>query len=86
MIREICDKAGALMIVDEIQCGFGRTGKMWAIEHYGVTPDIVVWGKGVGGDQPLTGRQGRHASTTTCSTAARSRRPSWATRSRARSA
>jgi 4-aminobutyrate aminotransferase len=55
MIREMCDKAGALMIVDEIQCGFGRTGKMWAIEHYGVTPDIVVWGKGVGGDQPLTG-------------------------------
>jgi 4-aminobutyrate aminotransferase len=43
------------MIVDEIQCGFGRSGKMWAIEHYGVTPDIVVWGKGVGGDQPLTG-------------------------------
>jgi len=55
MIREICDKSGALMIVDEIQCGFGRTGKMWAIEHYGVTPDMVVWGKGVGGDQPLTG-------------------------------
>lgn len=55
MIRETCDKAGALMIVDEIQCGFGRSGKMWAIEHYGVTPDIVVWGKGVGGDQPLTG-------------------------------
>lgn len=55
MIREACDKAGALMIVDEIQCGFGRSGKMWAIEHYGVTPDIVVWGKGVGGDQPLAG-------------------------------
>jgi 4-aminobutyrate aminotransferase len=55
MIREVCDKSGALMIVDEIQCGFGRSGKMWAIEHYGVTPDILVWGKGVGGDQPLTG-------------------------------
>lgn len=55
MIREMCDKSGALMIVDEIQCGFGRSGKMWAIEHYGVTPDAVVWGKGVGGDQPLTG-------------------------------
>jgi 4-aminobutyrate aminotransferase len=55
MIRDICDRSGALMIVDEIQCGFGRSGKMWAIEHYGVTPDMVVWGKGVGGDQPLTG-------------------------------
>jgi 4-aminobutyrate aminotransferase len=56
IIREACDKAGMLMIVDEIQAGFGRTGKMWAIEQYaGVTPDIVVWGKGIGGDQPLTG-------------------------------
>ena len=48
-------KAGALFIVDEIQSGFGRSGKMWAIEHYGVEPDMVVWGKGVGGELPLTG-------------------------------
>jgi 4-aminobutyrate aminotransferase len=48
-------KAGALFIVDEIQSGFGRSGKMWAIEHYGVEPDMLVWGKGVGGELPLTG-------------------------------
>jgi len=55
IIREACKKSGALLIVDEIQAGFGRSGKMWAIEHWGVEPDILVWGKGVGGDQPLTG-------------------------------
>jgi 4-aminobutyrate aminotransferase len=55
IIREACNKSGALLIVDEIQAGFGRSGKMWAIEHWGVEPDILVWGKGVGGDQPLTG-------------------------------
>jgi 4-aminobutyrate aminotransferase len=55
ILREACDKSGALLIVDEIQAGFGRSGKMWSIEHWGVEPDILVWGKGVGGDQPLTG-------------------------------
>jgi 4-aminobutyrate aminotransferase len=55
ILREACDKSGALLIVDEIQAGFGRSGKMWSIEHWGVVPDILVWGKGVGGDQPLTG-------------------------------
>lgn len=48
-------KAGALFIADEIQAGFGRTGKMWSIEHYGVEPDMVVWGKGVAGELPLAG-------------------------------
>jgi 4-aminobutyrate aminotransferase len=48
-------KAGALFIVDEIQAGFGRTGKMWSIENFDVEPDILVWGKGVAGELPLTG-------------------------------
>jgi 4-aminobutyrate aminotransferase len=54
-IAAACRKSGALLIVDEIQAGFGRSGKMWAIEHYGVEPDILVWGKGVGGELPMTG-------------------------------
>ena len=48
-IRELCDRIGALMIVDEIQSGCGRTGRMWAIEHASVTPDLVTIGKGIGG-------------------------------------
>lgn len=54
-VADACKKAGALFIVDEIQSGFGRSGKMWAIEHYGVEPDMLVWGKGIGGELPLTG-------------------------------
>jgi acetylornithine/succinyldiaminopimelate/putrescine aminotransferase len=54
-VREICDKKGALMIIDEIQTGLGRTGKMWGIEHFGVVPDILVTGKGLsGGIYPIT--------------------------------
>ncbi len=52
-IREKCSKAGTLLILDEIQCGFGRTGKFWAFEHYGITPDIVVSAKGMGGGMPI---------------------------------
>lgn len=55
IIAEACRKSGALLIVDEIQAGFGRTGRMWSIEHWGVEPDMLVWGKGVGGELPLTG-------------------------------
>jgi 4-aminobutyrate aminotransferase len=54
-VAAACKKAGALFIADEIQAGFGRTGKMWSIEHYDVEPDMVVWGKGVAGELPLTG-------------------------------
>lgn len=52
-LREACDIAGALLIVDEIQCGFGRTGKFWAFEHYGFVPDIITSAKGMGGGMPI---------------------------------
>jgi acetylornithine/LysW-gamma-L-lysine aminotransferase len=52
-VREICDKSGALMILDEIQTGLGRTGKMWASEHWGVVPDIMTVSKGLGGGLPI---------------------------------
>ncbi len=54
-VAAACRKAGALLVVDEIQAGFGRSGKMWSIEHYGVEPDMLIWGKGVAGEIPITG-------------------------------
>jgi 4-aminobutyrate aminotransferase len=55
LVKKACDKYGALLIADEVQCGAGRTGKMWGIEYSGVTPDMVAWGKGMGGDFPMAG-------------------------------
>ena len=52
-LRKACDAHGLLLILDEIQCGYGRTGKMWAYEHYGITPDILTSAKGIGGGFPL---------------------------------
>ena len=52
-LRKACDELGLLLILDEIQCGYGRTGKMWAYEHYGITPDILASAKGIGGGFPM---------------------------------
>lgn len=52
-LREIADKYGILLIVDEVQSGIGRTGKWWAIEHFGVEPDIVCSAKGIASGMPL---------------------------------
>lgn len=52
-VRKRCNEAGALLILDEIQCGFGRTGLFWAFEHYGIQPDILICAKGMGGGMPL---------------------------------
>jgi 4-aminobutyrate aminotransferase len=52
-LREICDEHGILLIADEVQSGAGRTGKMWAIEHWGVEPDIVLTAKGIASGMPI---------------------------------
>ena len=58
-LREICDEHGIVLIVDEVQTGFGRTGKMFAIEHSGVEPDIVTTAKSIAGGLPLAGVTGK---------------------------
>jgi 4-aminobutyrate aminotransferase / (S)-3-amino-2-methylpropionate transaminase / 5-aminovalerate transaminase len=58
-LRELCDRHGILYVDDEVQSGAGRTGPVWAIEHYDAEPDLLVSGKSIGGGLPLAGVTGR---------------------------
>ena len=58
-VRRICDEHGIVMVVDEVQTGFGRTGRMFAIEHYGIEPDLMTVAKAIAGGLPLSGVLGR---------------------------
>ena len=52
-LREKCTATGTLLVLDEIQCGFGRNGTLWAFEQFGITPDVLLLGKALGGGMPL---------------------------------
>jgi 4-aminobutyrate aminotransferase / (S)-3-amino-2-methylpropionate transaminase / 5-aminovalerate transaminase len=58
-LKELCERHGILYVDDEVQSGTGRTGSVWAIEHYGVEPDLLVSGKSIGGGLPLAGVTGK---------------------------
>ncbi len=58
-LRAICDREGILLVADEVQTGFGRTGRMFAIEHYGVEPDLMTVAKSIAGGLPLSGVLGK---------------------------
>ncbi len=59
-LREITEKNNIIFVADEIQSGLGRTGKMWAHQHFDITPDIITIGKGIGGGIPMSVTAGRH--------------------------
>jgi len=54
-LRRICDEHGILLVADEVQSGAGRTGKMWAVQHWGVEPDILLTAKGIASGMPIAG-------------------------------
>jgi 4-aminobutyrate aminotransferase / (S)-3-amino-2-methylpropionate transaminase / 5-aminovalerate transaminase len=60
-VRALCDEHGIVLVVDEVQTGFGRTGKLWAIEHYGVEPDLVTLAKSIAAGLPLSAVIGKQA-------------------------
>jgi 4-aminobutyrate aminotransferase / (S)-3-amino-2-methylpropionate transaminase / 5-aminovalerate transaminase len=58
-MREWCDAHRILLVLDEVQAGFGRTGTLWGFEHYGIVPDLVTWGKGISSSLPIAAVAGR---------------------------
>jgi 4-aminobutyrate aminotransferase-like enzyme len=64
-LRNLCDRTGTLLVFDEIQCGFGRSGRMWASDYEEVVPDLMTVGKGIGGGLALAAVIGRSAPMTT---------------------
>jgi len=58
-VRRICDDNGIVLVIDEVQTGFGRTGRLWGIEHYGVEPDLMCVAKSIAAGLPLSGVLGR---------------------------
>ena len=60
MLRKVCDDHGILLIADEVQSGFGRTGRMFAVEHTGVEPDIMCLAKGIGNGMPIAATVARN--------------------------
>lgn len=58
-LRQWCDGHNALLVFDEVQAGFGRTGKLWGWEHYGVLPDLTTWGKGISSSLPISAVVGK---------------------------
>ena len=64
-LRQLCDRTGTLLVFDEIQCGFGRSGRMWASDYEEVVPDLMTVGKGIGGGLALAAVLGRSELMTT---------------------
>jgi len=60
-VRAVCDRHGIVLVVDEVQTGFGRTGKMFAVEHYGIEPDLLLVAKSIAAGLPLSGVLGKAA-------------------------
>ena len=58
-LRQWCTEHDALLVCDEVQAGFGRTGKLWGFEHYGIVPDLALLGKGISSSLPLSAVAGR---------------------------
>jgi len=58
-LRRWCDEHQALLVCDEVQAGFGRTGKLWGFEHYSIVPDLTTWGKGISSSLPIAAVVGR---------------------------